>query len=84
MWLSHNCAGSIGGDEILMQAQERQTPARWAPWWLYGIAIVVTNQIRSRWLMPDDLATWLQVVIGAGSIALVAVVVTAVYRAIRA
>jgi hypothetical protein len=48
------------------------------------IAIVVTNQIRTRWLMPDDLATWLEVVIGAGSIALVAVVVTAVYRAIRA
>jgi hypothetical protein len=67
-----------------MQAQERQTPARWAPWWLYVIAIVVTNQIRTRWLMPDDLATWLEILIGAGSIALVAVLVTAVYRAIRA
>jgi hypothetical protein len=74
----------MGRDGILMQAQDRQTPARWAPWWAYVIAIVVTNQIRTRWLMPDDLATWLEVVIGAGSIALVAVVVTAVYRAIRA
>jgi hypothetical protein len=33
--------------------------------------------------MPDDLATWLQIVIGVGSIALVAALVTAVYRAIR-
>ena len=66
-----------------MQAQQPQTPARWAPWWVYVIAIVVTNQLRTRYLLPDDLATWLQIVIGVGSIALVAVLVTAVYRAIR-
>jgi hypothetical protein len=66
-----------------MQAQQPQTPARWAPWWVYVIAIVVTNQLRTRYLLPDDLATWLQIVIGVGSIALVAVLVTAVYRATR-
>jgi hypothetical protein len=64
-----------------MEAQERQRPARWAPWWVYVIAIVVTNQLRARLLMPDDLATWLQIVIGVGSIALVVALVTAVYRA---
>jgi hypothetical protein len=66
-----------------MEAQERQRPARWAPWWVYAIAIVVTNQLRTRLLMPADLATWLQIVIGVGSIALVAALVTAVYRATR-
>jgi hypothetical protein len=66
-----------------MEARERQRQARWAPWWVYAIAIVVTNQLRTRLLMPDDLATWLQIVIGAGSIALVAALVTAVYRATR-
>jgi hypothetical protein len=33
--------------------------------------------------VPDDLATWLQIVIGLGSMALVAALVTVVYRAIR-
>jgi hypothetical protein len=66
-----------------MQAQQPQTLARWAPWWVYVIAIVVTNQLRTRYLLPDDLAAWLQIVIGVGSIALVAVLVTAVYRATR-
>jgi hypothetical protein len=66
-----------------MQAPERARQARWAPWWAYVIALVVTNQLRTRLLMPDDLATWLQVVIGVGSMALVAALVTAVYRATR-
>jgi hypothetical protein len=66
-----------------METQQRQTRARWAPWWVYVIAIVVTNQLRTRYLVPDELATWLQVVIGVGSMALVAVLVTAVYRATR-
>ena len=39
-----------------MQAQERRRSARWAPWWLYVIALVVANQVRTRWLVPDDLA----------------------------
>lgn len=64
-----------------MQAQEQERQARWAPWWVYVIAIVVTNQLRVRLLMPDDLATWLEVVIGVGSMALVAALVTAAYRA---
>jgi hypothetical protein len=67
-----------------MQAQERRRSARWAPWWLYVIAIVVTNQVRTRWLMPEELATWLDVVIGVGSMALVAALVTAVWRLTRA
>jgi hypothetical protein len=33
--------------------------------------------------MPDDLATWLEVVIGVGSMALVATLVTVAYRATR-
>jgi hypothetical protein len=65
-----------------MQAQA-QRPARWAPWWLYVIAIVVTNQVRMQWLQPDDLATWVEVVLGVGAMALVAAVVTAVWRAVR-
>jgi hypothetical protein len=47
------------------------------------IAIVVANQLRTRYLVPADLATWLQIVIGVSSIALVVVLVTAVYRAVR-
>jgi hypothetical protein len=65
-----------------MQAQT-QRRARWAPWWLYVIAIVVTNQLRVQWLQPEDLATWLEVVLGVGAMALVAAVVTAVWRAVR-
>jgi hypothetical protein len=60
-----------------------QRPARWAPWWLYVIAIVVTNQVRVQWLQPEDLATWLEAVLGVGAMALVAAVVTAVWRAVR-
>jgi hypothetical protein len=66
-----------------MQAQERRHSARWAPWWLYVIALVVTNQVRTRWLMPEELATWLDVLIGVGSMALVAALVTAVWRVTR-
>lgn len=66
-----------------MQAQERQRSARWAPWWVYVIALVVTNQLRTQWLVPEGLATWLEVVIGLGSMALVAALVTAVYRVTR-
>jgi hypothetical protein len=66
-----------------VQAQEQERQARWAPWWVYVIAIVITNQIRTQLLMPDDLATWLEVVIGVGSMALVATPVTVAYRATR-
>jgi hypothetical protein len=66
-----------------VQAQQQERQARWAPWWVYVIAIVVTNQLRTQLLMPDDLATWLEIVIGVGSIALVATLVTAAYRATR-
>ena len=65
-----------------MQARE-QRPARWAPRWLYVIALVVTNQLRVQWLQPGDLATWLEVVLGVSSMALVAAAVTAVWRAAR-
>lgn len=66
-----------------MQAQEQERQARWAPWWVYVIAIVITNQLRTQLLMPDDLATSLEVVIGVGSMALVATLVTVAYRAAR-
>ena len=66
-----------------MQAQEqRQRSARWAPWWVYAIAIVASNQLRMLW-QPDDLATGLEIVLGVASIALVAALVTVVHRAIR-
>jgi hypothetical protein len=70
-----------------MQAKERlgqgrRRPARWAPWWAYVIAIVVTNQLRTWLLAPAGLATWAQIVIGAISIAAVAALVTVVYRAV--
>ena len=66
-----------------MQAQEqRQRSARWAPWWVYAIAIVASNQLRMLW-QPDDLATGLEIVLGVTAMALVAAVVTVVYRAIR-
>jgi hypothetical protein len=64
-----------------MQARE-QRPSRWAPWRVYVIAIVATNQLRMLW-QPGDLATGLEVVIGVTAMALVAAVVTAVYRAVR-
>lgn len=66
-----------------MEAREQPGSARWAPWWVYAIAIVVTNQIRTRLLVPEELAGWLQIVIGVSAIALVAALVTAVYRATR-
>jgi hypothetical protein len=65
----------------MVQASERRS-ARWAPWWLYVIAIVVTNQVRTAWLQPD-MALWLEIAIGLASIALVVAVVTAVWRAVR-
>jgi hypothetical protein len=64
-----------------MQARQ-QRPSRWAPWWVYVIAIVVTNRLRMMW-QPHDLATGLEVVIGVTAMALVAAVVTAGWRAVR-
>jgi hypothetical protein len=66
-----------------MQVPERRPQARWAPWWLYVVALVVTNQVRTLALQPDDLAFWLEVVLGVGSMALVVALVTVVYRAVR-
>ncbi|HZA82181.1 MAG TPA: hypothetical protein VFC13_12040 [Actinomycetes bacterium] len=66
-----------------MQVQEHRQQARWAPWWLYVIALLVTNQARTQLLQPDDLPFWLEVVIGAGSMALVATLVTVAWRAVR-
>ncbi len=65
-----------------MQARE-QRPARWAPWWLYVAALVAANQVRTMWLQPGDLATWLEVVLGVSAMALVATLVTVVWRAAR-
>jgi hypothetical protein len=65
----------------MVQAREWRS-ARWAPWWLYVIAIVVANQVRTGWLQPD-MALWLEIAIGLASIALVMAVVTAVWRAVR-
>jgi hypothetical protein len=64
-----------------MQAREER-PSRRAPWWVYVIAIVATNQLRMLW-QPDDLATGLEIVIGVTAMALVAAVVTAAYGAVR-
>ena len=60
-----------------------QRSARWAPWWIYVVAIVATNQIRVQWLQPEELATWLELVIGVAAMALIAAVVTVVYRLAR-
>jgi hypothetical protein len=60
-----------------------QRHVRWAPWWAYVVAIVVTNQVRVQWLQPEELATWLEIVIGVGAMALVAAAVTAVWRLAR-
>jgi hypothetical protein len=65
-----------------MEARE-QRPARWAPWWIYVISLVVTNQLRVQWLQPEDLATWLEAGLGVASMALVAAAVTAAWRAVR-
>ena len=48
-----------------------------------GPALVVTNQVRVQRLQPEGLATWLEVVIGVSAMALVAAVVTAVWRMAR-
>lgn len=66
-----------------MQVQERRRQARWAPWWVYVGALVLTNQARTLLLQPDDLPFWLEVVIGAGAMALVATLVTVAWRAVR-
>jgi hypothetical protein len=60
-----------------------QRAARWAPWWVYVVAIVVANQVRVQWLQPEELATWLELVIGVAAMALVAAVVTAAHRLLR-
>jgi hypothetical protein len=65
------------------QTQERRQQRRWAPWWVYVIALIVTNQVRTLALQPDDLALWLEIALGVGSMALVATVITVIYRAVR-
>jgi hypothetical protein len=65
-----------------MQARAQRS-ARWAPWWLYVVAIVVANQIRVQWLQPEELATWLELVIGVAAMALIVALVTAAYRLVR-
>ena len=65
-----------------MEAREQRL-ARWAPWWVYVIALIVTNQLRIQWLQPEDLTTWLEVALGVTSMALVAAAITAIWRAAR-
>jgi hypothetical protein len=65
-----------------MLASERRSD-RWAPWWAYVIALVATNQLRTRLLVPDGMATWLQFVIGVVSMLAVATLVTVIYRAVK-
>ena len=60
-----------------------QRSARWAPWWIYVLAIVATNQLRTQLLIPEGMATWLQVVIGVASMLAVAILVTVAYRALK-
>jgi hypothetical protein len=66
-----------------MQVQEQRQRSRWAPWWVYVIALIVTNQARTLLLQPDDLPLWLELGIGAGAMALVATLVTVAWRAVR-
>jgi hypothetical protein len=66
----------------MVQAPEQRS-TRWAPWWLYAVAIVVTNQLRTGWLQPEGMALWLEIAVGLASIAVVVAVVTAVWRAVR-
>ena len=65
-----------------MQVQERRQ-SRWAPWWVYLIALIVTNQLRTLLLQPDDLPFVAEVGIGVTSMALVAAAITVVWRAVR-
>jgi hypothetical protein len=44
----------------------------WAPWWVYLIAIVATDQLRSQLLIPDGTDTWLQILIRVASMLVVA------------
>lgn len=60
-----------------------QRSDRWAPWWVYVIALVATNQLRTQLLIPDGMATWLQIVIGVVSMLVVATLVTVIYRAVK-
>jgi hypothetical protein len=65
------------------RTQDRRQQRRWAPWWVYVIALVVTNQARTLALQPDDLPLGVEIALGVGSMALVATLITVVYRAVR-
>jgi len=59
-------------------------PSRWAPWWAYLVPVVGMNQLRQATIAPSDVGDAVSVALFATTTILVALVVTVLYRLLRA
>jgi hypothetical protein len=58
--------------------------SRWAPWWAYLVPVVGINQLRQAMIAPSDVGDAVSVALFATTTILVALVVTVLYRLLRA
>jgi hypothetical protein len=65
-----------------LTAVRREAPSRWAPWWIYVLAVVPVNLAKEQ-LLPGDAAWWLRFALTATVVVAGIALVTAIYRARR-
>lgn len=66
-----------------MSSSDTLTPSRWAPWWAYVLAIASVNILRQVAVPPEEVGDAVSVALFVATAAIIAVVVTAVYRTIQ-
>ena len=66
-----------------MNNSRTPAPSRWAPWWAYLIPILAVNYLRQALVPPGDVGDLVSVTLVATTTAVVATVVTALYRLLR-
>lgn len=60
-----------------------QASQKWAPWWIYLIVLLGANYVRGYFLPGDSLPLPATVAIAVGQAAVLFVIITAIWRAIR-
>ena len=58
----------------------RNSAARWAPWWAYGMPIGAANLLRQVLVPPAEVGDAVSIALFAVTAAVIAVTVTAVHR----
>lgn len=66
-----------------MNAIRAAQTSSWAPWWIYAVPIAVLNLLRQLVVPPSEVGDAVSIGLFAATVAIVALVVTAVHRGLR-